>query len=71
MDDKKFVVTPGWAHAAERIGQLGEAIQYYAKNEHGPSRRTYIRLWAEEILMQCDIWDKVTDTEMKMSNVFI
>ena len=62
MDDN-FSISPGWVKAAKRISELAVAIDHYAKNEHGPGRRKFIRLWAEEILMQCDIWDAVTDKE--------
>ena len=54
---------PGWICAADRISELAGAIQRYADEAHGSDRRTFIREWAEEILMQCDIWDMITERE--------
>lgn len=56
-------VKPGWLYAVERISELAEAIQRYAEDGHGAERRLLIRLWAEEIKMQLDIWDKFTRME--------
>lgn len=56
-------VKPGWLHAVERISELADAIKRYADDEHGPARRFLIRLWADEIKMQLDIWDKITLAE--------
>ena len=53
-------VKPGWLYAAQRISELAGAIQRYADDEHGTSRRFLMRMWADEILMQLDIWDEVT-----------
>lgn len=54
---------PGWLHAVERISELADAIKRYADNEHGPARRFLMQLWADEIKMQLDIWDKLTIAE--------
>ena len=56
-------VKPGWLHAVQRISELAGAIQRYAEDEHGAARRFLIRLWAEEIKMQLDIWDWMTQLE--------
>ena len=58
-------VKPGWICAAERISALAGAIQRNADEGHGSSRCSLIRGWAEEILMQCDIWDKITEMDEK------
>lgn len=72
MDEEKSIsITPGWVTAAERITELSTAINHYAKKEHGPGRRKLIRLWAEEIIMQCNIWDAVTDKETLIPKDYI
>ncbi len=51
-------VEPAWLCASRRISELAKAIARYADDEHGMTRRFLIRLWANEIQMQLDIWDK-------------
>ena len=60
IDKPPIGVKPGWLHAVERISELAEAINRYATDEHGAERRFVMRLWADEIKMQLDIWDKLT-----------
>ena len=59
-------VEPGWLCASRRISELAKAIARYADDEHGAARRFQIRLWAEEIIMQLDIWDKDSILEEMM-----
>ena len=54
---------PGWLAASERISVLAGAILRYSTVEHGTTRRFPIRMWATEILMQCDIWDRITELQ--------
>lgn len=63
MNPANTVFTPktAWEASADRISSLATAIMTYAENEHGELRRILIRHWAEEILMQCDIWDRCTE----------
>lgn len=56
-------VKPGWLCAAQRIFELASAIQRYAEDEHGAARRFPMRLWAEEIVLQLAIWDKLTERQ--------
>jgi hypothetical protein len=56
-------VEPAWLCASRRISELAKAIARYADDEHGVERRFLIRLWADEIKMQLDIWDKNTVLE--------
>lgn len=56
---------PGWLCSAQRIAELAGAINRYAEDGHGDFRRILIRGWAEEIILQCDIWDKVTEQNEK------
>ena len=60
MNDSKppIGVKPAWLCASCRISELAKAIARYADDEHGAERRFQIRLWAGEIIMQLDIWDK-------------
>ena len=62
-DKPPIGVKPGWLHAVERISELADAIKRYTDDEHGSARRFLIRLWADEIKMQLDIWDKLTIAE--------
>lgn len=48
---------PAWMVAWQRIGELSEAI--VREYETSQSNIKYVRKWAEEIRMQCDIIDKV------------
>ena len=63
IDKPPIGVKPGWLHAVERISELADAIKRYADDEHGPARRFLMQLWADEIKMQLDIWDKLTIAE--------
>lgn len=63
IDKPPIGVKPGWLHAVERISELAEAIKRYADDENGSEWRFLIRLWADEIKMQLDIWDKLTIAE--------
>jgi len=54
-------VKPGWLCAAQRISELAGAIQRYADDEDCVGRRYLIGLWSDEIRMQLDIWDMVTN----------
>ena len=62
-------VMPAWLHSVKRISELAGAIQRYADDEHGAERRFLIRMWAEELAWQLDVWDKFTDLEEKMLDV--
>lgn len=68
MNDSKppIGVEPAWLCASRRICELAKAIERYADDEHGAARRFQIRLWADEIKMQFDVWDKITDLEEMM-----
>ena len=59
---------PGWLCAVERISELAGAIQRYADDGHGPVRRYQIRMWEEEIRMQLDIWDRITNLQELLLN---
>ena len=48
-------VKPGWLCATQRISELASAIQRYAEDEHGVARRSQMRLWAEEMVLQVQI----------------
>ena len=56
-------VKPGWLHAAHRISDLAGAIERYANEGSGEARRILMRRWAEEIMMQLDIWEKLSDMD--------
>lgn len=56
-------VQPAWLCASQRISALAHAIARYAEDEHGAARRFLIRIWADEIKMQLDIWDQFTALE--------
>ena len=68
MNDSKppIGVEPAWLCASRRISELAKAIARYADDEHGAARRFLIRIWADEIKMQLDIWDKITTLEEMM-----
>lgn len=57
-------VKPGWLHAVHRISDLAGAIERYA-NEGSSSKARYvlIKRWAEEIIMQLDIWEKLSEMD--------
>lgn len=57
MDKPSLGTTPAWLCASIRIADLAGAIQRCAEDEHGADRRWLIRRWAEELIMQLDIWD--------------
>ena len=49
--------TPAWIRAQDRIKELADAISRNAYNE---LRSTgYMRMWAQEIIMQIDIMENV------------
>ncbi len=52
---------PGWLVSQERILELSEAIGRYAIAV-GTSKTDMIREWATEILLQCDLLDKLEVT---------
>lgn len=68
MNDNKppIGVKPAWLCASRRISDLAHAIARYADDERGAARRFMIRIWADEIKMQLDIWDKITTLEEMM-----
>ncbi len=54
-------VKPGWLYAVHRISELAGAIKRYANEGYGEARRILIRRWATKIMMQLDIWEKLSD----------
>lgn len=56
-------VKPGWLHAIHRISDLAGAIERYANEGSGETGRILMRRWAEEIIMQLDIWKKLSDMD--------
>ena len=56
-------VKPGWLHAIHRISDLAGAIERYVNEGSGETGRILMRRWAEEIIMQLDIWKKLSDMD--------
>lgn len=53
---------PYWISASKRISELCEAIKRYT--DYSAARSTdLIKLWAEEIVMQCEIIEKMRENE--------
>ncbi len=59
-------VKPGWLHAIQRISDLAGAIQRYADEGHGDARLYQIRLWVDEMQMQLDIWEEISNRQQKL-----
>lgn len=59
MEEKPALgVMPCWLHTQNRICELAEAISKNAVSVHR-SKTDLIRLWAKEILLQCDLLDEI------------
>lgn len=55
-------VKPAWLSAWERVSKLAAAIQRQCNDApHGNYR--FCREWAREIVMQCDILEKIKDVK--------
>lgn len=53
---------PYWIGASKRISELCEAIKRYT--DYSAARSTdLIKLWAKEIVMQCEIIEKMRENE--------
>lgn len=55
-------VKPGWLHAAQRISELADAIHRHIYDEHVGVNIPLMRMWAEEMILQLEILDKLTES---------
>lgn len=53
-------IKPGWLYATERISELASAIHRYVYDERVGINIRLMRMWAEEMILQLEILDKLT-----------
>lgn len=53
-------VKPGWLCATQRISELASAIHRYVYDERVGVNIRLMRMWAEEMILQLEILDKLT-----------
>lgn len=56
MEEKPPVgVCPAFVRSNQRIEELAEGIIRYARNGYTSDNTQYIKVWANEIIIQCEI----------------